>query len=282
MFLVRIFRDSFIFNRVLKLRYEAFWKLGIYFIIISLISLFSFNFTNLRTGGWKLGFVENILLLEKNYDKQLPSSITIRKLSGVNSTDGDQLLFYENNEGKIIRFWFVTNESEDFVNTNIDLTAEQLIFTNKRTYYVKGDGKGLMIGSYQNFPEEISFETINTLPDNERRVQLTIFAETIEKSFGRQNAFFTILTFSSVQLALYVILVLLLALVLQLFRFVYVDYMSYIDGVKIVISTMTIPSVISFIIGFFTHALTPVIVQLGLGIILMLIMIKYGKKEFSA
>lgn len=282
MFLVRIFRDSFIFNRVLKLRYEAFWKLGIYFIIISLISLFSFNFTNLRTGGWKLGFVENILLLEKNYDKQLPSSITIRKLSGVNSTDGDQLLFYENNEGKIIRFWFVTNESEDFVNTNIDLTAEQLIFTNKRTYYVKGDGKGLMIGSYQNFPEEISFETINTLPDNERRVQLTILAETIEKSFGRQNAFFTILTFSSVQLALYVVLVLLLALVLQLFRFVYVDYMSYIDGVKIVISTMTIPSVISFIIGFFTHALTPVIVQLGLGIILMLIMIKYGKKEFSA
>ena len=282
MFLVRIFRDSFIFNRVLKLRYEAFWKLGIYFIIISLISLFSFNFTNLRTGGWKLGFVENILLLEKNYDKQLPSSITIRKLSGVNSTDGDQLLFYENNEGKIIRFWFVTNESEDFVNTNIDLTAEQLIFTNKKTYYVKGDGKGLMIGSYQNFPEEISFETINTLPDNERRVQLTILAETIEKSFGRQNAFFTIVTFSSVQLALYVVLVLLLALVLQLFRFVYVDYMSYIDGVKIVISTMTIPSVISFIIGFFTHALTPVIVQLGLGIILMLIMIKYGKKEFSA
>ncbi len=282
MFLVRIFRDSFIFNRVLKLRYEAFWKLGIYFIIISLISLFSFNFTNLRTGGWKLGFVENILLLEKNYDKQLPSSITIRKLSGVNSTDGDQLLFYENNEGKIIRFWFVTNESEDFVNTDIDLTAEQLIFTNKKTYYVKGDGKGLMIGSYQNFPEEISFETINTLPDNERRVQLTILAETIEKSFGRQNAFFTIVTFSSVQLALYVVLVLLLALVLQLFRFVYVDYMSYIDGVKIVISTMTIPSVISFIIGFFTHALTPVIVQLGLGIILMLIMIKYGKKEFSA
>ena len=282
MFLVRIFRDSFIFNRVLKLRYEAFWKLGIYFIIISLISLFSFNFTNLRTGGWKLGFVENILLLEKNYDKQLPSSITIRKLSGVNSTDGDQLLFYENNEGKIIRFWFVTNESEDFVNTNIDLTAEQLIFTNKKTYYVKGDGKGLMIGSYQNFPEEISFETINTLPDNERRVQLTILAETIEKSFGRQNAFFTIVTFSSVQLALYVVLVVLLALVLQLFRFVYVDYMSYIDGVKIVISTMTIPSVISFIIGFFTHALTPVIVQLGLGIILMLIMIKYGKKEFSA
>ncbi|NLL68609.1 MAG: DUF1189 family protein [Acholeplasmataceae bacterium] len=282
MFLVRIFRDSFIFNRVLKLRYEAFWKLGIYFIIISLISLFSFNFTNLRTGGWKLGFVENILLLEKNYDKQLPSSITIRKLSGVNSTDGDQLLFYENNEGKIIRFWFVTNESEDFVNTDIDLNAEQLIFTNKKTYYVKGDGKGLMIGSYQNFPEEISFETINTLPDNERRVQLTILAETIEKSFGRQNAFFTIVTFSSVQLALYVVLVLLLALVLQLFRFVYVDYMSYIDGVKIVISTMTIPSVISFIIGFFTHALTPVIVQLGLGIILMLIMIKYGKKEFSA
>ena len=282
MFLVRIFRDSFIFNRVLKLRHEAFWKFGIYFIIISLISLFSFNFTNLRTGGWKLGFVENILLQEKNYDKQLPSSITIRKLSGVNSTDGDQLLFYENNEGKIIRFWFVTNEGEDFVNTNIDLTAEQLIFTNKRTYYVKGDGKGLMIGSYQNFPEEISFETINTLPDNERRVQLTILAETIEKSFGRQNAFFTIITFSSVQLALYVVLVLLLALVLQLFRFVYVDYMSYIDGVKIVISTMTIPSVISFIIGFFTHALTPVIVQLGLGIILMLIMIKYGKKEFSA
>lgn len=282
MFLVRIFRDSFIFNRVLKLRHEAFWKFVIYFFIISLISLFSFNFTNLRTGGWKLGFVENILLLEKNYDKQLPSSITIRKLSGVNSTDGDQLVFFENNEGKIIRFWFVTNEGEDFVNTKIDLTAEQLIFTNKRTYYVKGDGKVLMIGSYQNFPEEINFETINTLPNDEKRVQLTIFAETIEKSFGRQNAFFTIMTFSSVQLILYVILVLLLALVLQLFKFVYVDYMSYIEGVKIVISTMTIPSVISFVIGFFTHALTPVIVQLGLGIILMLIMIKYGKKEFSA
>ena len=280
MFLVKIFKDSFILKNTLKLRHEAFWKFVIYFLIISLISMFSFNITNLQSGGWKLGFVENIFLLEENHGVELPSEITIRRLSGVNSTtNSEKMLILSQNKKTQIIFRFVPNEDSNF---EIDYNQQQIIFTNLRTYYVKGDGKGVMRGSYENFPEEISFETINTLPEKERVVELGNFAETIEKSFGRQNAFFTIMTFSSVQLGLYIFLVAILGGVLQLFRFVYVSYMSYLDGVKIVISTMTIPSIISFIIGFFTHALTPVIVQLGLGIVLMIVMIKYSKYEFSA
>lgn len=280
MFLVRIFRDSFFFNRILKLRSIAFWKFLIYFFIITVISLFSFNFTNLKEGGWKLGFVEYNFTSSENNNFKLPSDIVIRQLSGVNSLSGNsQAILLKDSKNGDIMYRFLINE-EGLV---IDKEVRQLIFTDKNVYYVKGDGKSYIVGDYNNFPEETSFEAINNITNPiEKTEALKDLAKNIEKSFGSQNAFYTIMVFSSIQILLYVVLIAILAAVLQLFRFGYTKYMSYFDSVKIVIAAMTIPSVISFIIGFFTHALTPVIVQLGLGIILMIVMLKYGKNEFSA
>lgn len=88
MFLVRIFRDSFILDRVLKLRFVKFWKFVIYFFLISFVSLFSFNYINLKEGGWKLGFVEYNLTSSENLNVELPNDIIIRRLSGVKSLSG--------------------------------------------------------------------------------------------------------------------------------------------------------------------------------------------------
>lgn len=280
MFIVRIFRDSFILKRVLKLRTEAFWKFIIYFILIATVSLFSFNFANLKLGGWKLGFVERQFLSEENLNTKLPSDIVIKRLSGVNSLSGEDrlVIFKDQKEGDML-YSFIVDDST----LEIDKSRKQLIFTNNNIFYVKGDGLSVLMGDYNNFPEEVNFESINNISDaKERTIALKGLAETIEKSFGKQNAFYTIVVYSVVQLTLYILLIAILAAALQLFRFGYTHYMSYFDGVKIVISTMTIPSVISFVIGFFTHALTPIIVQFGIGIILMIVMLKYGKEEFSA
>ncbi len=283
MFLVRIFRDSFILDRVLKLRFVKFWKFVIYFFLISFVSLFSFNYTNLKEGGWKLGFVEYNLTSSENLNVELPNDIIIRRLSGVKSLSGQsQFVEYKDSiNGKII-YRFLISENSLTLNDE-DLKIRQLIFTDSRILYIKGDGTPALIGDYNSFPEEIRFDSINNISDaREKRAELAKLAESIEKSFGKQNAFYTIITYSGVQILLYIILIFLLSGIVQLFRFGYAKFMSYFDGMKIVISTMTIPSVLSFIIGFFTHALTPVIVQFGLGIILMIVMLKYGKKEFSA
>ncbi len=283
MFLVRIFRDSFFLNRVLQLRFIKFWKFIIYFLIVSFLSLFSFNYTNLKKGGWKLGFVEYNFLSSENVNVKLPNDIVIRRLSGVNSLSGQsQTVIYKDSKNKDIQYRFLVNEDLLPLNDH-DLQVRQLIFTNKRVLYVKGDGTSPLEGDYNHFPEEVRFEDINNIANAKEKTQaLKNLANQIEKSFGKQNAFYTIVTYSTVQILLYIILILLLSGILQLFRLGYAKYMNYFDGIKIVISTMTIPSLLSFIIGFFTHALTPVIVQLGIGIILMIVMIKYGKKEFSA
>ena len=280
MFLVRIFRDSFFLNRILKLRFVAFWKFIIYFILISFVSLFSFNYTNLREGGWRLGFVENNFLSVENVGKKLPNDITIHPLTGVNSSSGQSAsVVYKDSVNGDITYRFLISEE----GLTIDKEIRQLIFTNKKIYYVKGDGKSILEGNYHGFTEEVNFEDIINISNHREKNQaLSKLAISIEKSFDRQNAFYAILVYSSVQILLYIILIFVLSGLLQLFRFGYVNYMSYFDGMKIVVASMTIPSIISFIIGFFTHALTPVIVQFGIGIILMIVMLKYGKSEFSA
>lgn len=281
MFLVRIFRDSFFLDRILKLRFVKFWKFVIYFFVIAFISLFSFNYANLKEGGWKLGFVEHNFI--SNPEIKLPNEISIRRLSGVKSSSGEsQSVIIEDSESGKILYRFLV--SEDGFNLNKeDLNVKQLIFTNLRILYVKGDGTPPLEGDYNNFPEEVSFDEINRTPDPKlKRAALVELANSIEKGFGKQNAFYTIMTYSTIQILIYIVFIFIISGVLQLFRFGYVKFMSYFDGMKIVIATMTIPSFISFIIGFITHALAPIIFQFGVGIILMIVMLKYGKKEFSA
>ncbi len=272
MFLITIFKKSFQLNKILTLRHLKFWKFLIYFLIVSTISLFSYNFTNLKEGGWKLGFVEHNFLSVENAGVRLPNNITIRQLSGVNGSS-DFVVFKDSKNGDIIYRFEPTEE-----NLNYELNVRQLLFTNKAIYYIKGDGQSILEGTYNGFPEEISFESINNSPN--KKEELIKLASYIEKSFGSQNAFFTIITFSAVQIVLYIILLLVLGLLIQLFRFGYTNFMSYLDGIKIVIASMTIPSIVSFFVGFFTHALTPFIIQFGIAIILMIVMLKYGKREF--
>jgi maltodextrin utilization protein YvdJ len=283
MFLVKIFRDSFYLDRILKLRFLKFWYFIIYFFLISFVSLFSFNYANLKEGGWKLGFVEYNFISVENVNVKLPNDIVIRPLSGVKSLSGQsQSVIYNDSVNGQILYRFLINEEGLTLNKE-DLKVRQLIFTDKRILYVKGDGSVPLEGDYDNFSEEVRFESINNITNaKEKREALVSLANSIEKGFGKQNAFFTIITYSTVQILLYILLIFLLSAILQLFRFGYTKFMSFFDGMKIVIATMTVPSVISFVIGFFTHALTPVIVQFGLGIILMIAMLKYGKYEFSA
>lgn len=278
MFLVRYFRDSFNFKKVLPLRKEPFWKILIYFIIIATISLFSFNFTNLRVGGWKLGFVEANFLSVENLNVKLPDQISIGPLGLRSRTNENQIVIYKDSKaGDIIFYFLVDGDIKD-----VSSETRQMVFTKDTVYYFKGDTT-VIVGDYNGFNTEVRFEEINIERDNKlRNEMLSSLANNIEKSFGKQNAFYTIVNYSVIQIAMYIVLILILAAVLQLFRFGYVQFMSYFEGIKIVVLTMTIPSILAFIVGFFTHAFGPIIIQFGIGIILMVIMLKYAKHEFSA
>lgn len=277
MFLVRYFRDSFFLNRILPLRKESLWKIIIYFLVISIISLFPYNYVNLKEGGWKLGFVEHNFLSQENIGFELPDHITMNSFGMKSSTEENDFVEFKNSQdGNIIfRFLFDGDINET------DRSVKQLVFTRDEVFYFRGD-QTVIIGDYSGFEEEINFHEINLITEsNEKNERLKGLAAAIEGSFGRQNAFYTIVNYSFIQLALYVILILILAAVLQLFRFGYVKFMSYIEGIKVVILSMTIPSILAFVVGFATHGFAPVIIQLGIGIVLMIVMIRYAKVEFS-
>lgn len=301
MFLVRYFRDSFIFPRILPMRKEPFWKVLIYFIIIVLISLFPYSFSNLKHGGWNLGFVEQNLMQKDNIEIDYPEGITIGPEGVQSDTGKEKSISLKQGSKDYIQYRFYVSGDKDTVKSEIDKAVSdiksgigqpQFLFTKVFSeeevvggsiYFIDKKGN-VNIGDYDGFESKFSFHELNLIEkgSKERMEALKGFSISIEKAFGKQNAFFTIVATSGIQILSYILLILILAGLLQLFKFGYVEFMSYLEGIKVVMLSMTIPSVISFIVGFFTHAFAPLFIQFGVGIILMIVMIKYGKKEFSA
>ncbi|MBN2300159.1 MAG: DUF1189 family protein [Acholeplasmataceae bacterium] len=268
MFLARFFRYSFQYSKIMTRVNEKFWKYLIYFVIICMVNIFPLNYLIVKEQGWRLDFIEESFVTQTP-SWNLPDTCSITASRLVCSTD-DQYTF----EHLGITYIFNYQSSE------YDMTKKQVIFKENEIVYVNGDNAIMTGKNYSGFEHPVSFLELNLAQGDDRSMMYFEFGQFIESSFSPYIVLYTLLVNSITSIALNMLFIILLSLVLQLFKFGYSKFFTYIDSLKFLMLMTTIPALLSFVIGLFEPAFSPVFYQLGMGISTMLVMLIHGKKIF--
>lgn len=269
MFLVRFFKYSFQYSQIISRVNERMWKVVIYFLVLSMISIFPLNYLIVKEQGWRLDFIEESFIAETpNWN--LPDNCQIRA-NRLLCTTNEQYSF--EHRGII----YVFNHQGDVFDRNV----RQVIFKENKIIYVNGQGDFMVGHGYQGFSETQNFLELNLAQGLERQEKYIAFGQSIENSFSSYIILYTLLVNSFTTIGMNALFILLLSAVLQLFRFGYSTFFTYKNSLKFLIYLMTLPALLSFGIGFLEPSFSPVFFQLGMGITTMVVMLVYGKKNFA-
>lgn len=269
MFLVRFFKTSFQFSKMFEKLEDKFWKFIIYFILLGLVTIFPLNYLIVQEQGWRLDFIEESFRAETP-SWVLPETCNISNKRLVCSLDEsyihehDDITYHINYQG----------DTFDDSTKQIYLMHDQVVYTN-------GEGATMIGYGYTGFEEDVNFRSINLMQMDEKGQAFIDLGRSIERSFGAYIVFYTVLTNTFISIGLNLIFLLLLSLVMQLFRFGYSTYFTYINSLKFLIYTMGIPALLSFVVGFIEPAFSPVFFQFGMGLSTMVNMLVNGKKVFK-
>lgn len=269
MFLARFFSYSFHYSQIMTKVNEKFWKYFIYFIIITLVNIFPLNYLIVKEQGWRLNFVEESFTLQTP-DWVLPETCGISGSKLVCSTDDSYI--YEH-----MGITYVFN----YQGNDYDMTKKQILFKTDSIVYVNGENATMVGYGYKGFTENVNFLSMNLAQGDDKAQMYIAFGQEIEASFSTYIVFYTLMVNTLTSLGLNMLFLLLLALVLQLFRFGYSKFFTFIDSIKFLILMMTVPALLSFGVGLFEPAFSPVFFQLGMGITTMVVMLIYGKRIFA-
>lgn len=285
--IAKLFGYGFVPSKMLTARKERWWKFLILYILMFFISVLPFTLAIIKEGGFKLNFTSD---LSSDNVKTLPGDLKRISITGIESNK-DNISFYEGNTS----FLFSYDKDfklEDFNNKAYLESIGLKDFKVGGSLFVfhKEKDKGIvyltnnrfMQGHYKAFGKTISFTEYNTSTPQEKVEIMKTFEDQLQSAFKHKTILFSLMTFLLTQIGLYAALFLILAALLQFFRFGFSYFMKYGECLKILVLSMIYPSIISFIIGFLTHAFMPVIFQFGVPIIIVYTILRYGKKEFDA
>jgi len=270
MFIINYFKYAVDYPNYFEHAKEKGWKVFIFFILLSLISLFPMNLLIVQEDGWKLDFIEQSFIAETP-DWQLPDDCNI--IANEFVCDTETVYTYEHRGIK-----YIFNIETDTYDENDE---KSILFMKDKIVYTNGEGAYMVGYNYKGFEDSLSFRSLNLATGEDRVNMYETFGESIETSFGNYIILYTLLVNIGTSIGLYAFFVLVMSLVIQLFRFGYSSFLTYGQTMKMVVFAMGLPSIISFIVGFIEPTFAPVIFQFGIGIILMVVMLKYGKKTFK-
>lgn len=269
MFLVRFLQYSLQYSKVFTHVNEKMWKIVIYFLILCMINVFPLNFLIVKEQGWRLNFIAESFTLETP-DWVLPETCGITASKLVCSDDTEYT--YEHQD---IVYIF------NYQGTDYDLSKKQVLFKETTIIYTNGENASMVGYDYKGFNYSQSFLELNLSEGVDRALLYEQFGQSIESSFSPYIVLYTLLVNTITSIALNALFLVILSLVLQLFRFGYTKFFTYVDSLKFLVYMMAVPAILSFVVGIFEPAFSPVFFQLGMGIITMIVMLRYGKKYFA-
>ncbi|VEU81133.1 DUF1189 family protein [Haploplasma axanthum] len=273
MFLIKYFKNSFEFPKLLKSLDKPFWKIIIYFIVLVLIANFPASYEAVKNDGSRLDFVIEDFSKEIPINWDLPNDIVIKGGKLINN--GDQKV-YKNKHKDIT---YIINNQEKI--TDITQYKNHIILSEESIIYVDGKGKFLEAIGYKGFSDDqFSFKELKISNQENQKILFEKFASSIEKSFSSYTVFYTIVRNNLTQILVNVIYVLILSGLVQLFRFGYQNFISFKDTIKFVVLSMGLASVLAFFSGLLSFPFGPVVFQLTTGMTVMLVMLIFGKKTF--
>lgn len=272
MFLIRYVVTSFrSLANTLKLRKEKGWKITIYFFLLTLVMSFPLNYAIVRENGWNLNFIR-ISLVEHIplwYPLELPVDCELGPQGF--TCDTTTVPFTLEANGFSIVFGGTLSD--------VAASGDSLILGEDKIYYVDDQGATLET-DYRGFTRVITFHELRA---NSSESTIDEFASSIEDSFGAYLIIYSVITNVWVSLLLNLIYVFMFALLIMIFKIGYQTFMNYREAVKLSVVAMTIPAIVSVVVGFLSpEAFTFSSMIMAFGVpLMMIILIKIpGKKEF--
>ncbi len=270
MFLFKYLKYGFDFPNILARRKESLFKLIIFFILMVLISNVPHIYTILVNEGFNISFIEQQVKENPPYygSFDLPDGMSIHYY-GLDAPNNEvSFVTYED-------YTFIFNAQED----SYDVSGKQILLKEDSIIYIDEEGNFLE-GTYRGFNVPYDFDSV-MLDAPGWYDNMVLLATNIEAGFSPYIIFYSIMSYTLVQLLTMSVLVAIIAGLVMLFKFGHSKFMSYGEALKVVILTVPVPVIIGFIVGFIADPLTPFIVQFGMGIITMYIMIKFSKFYFN-
>ena len=267
MFLIRYLKTSFQLKEMIYRTKESTFKVFIYFIVLGLISVFPMNYLIVKEQGWRIDFIESAFTRETP-NWELPENCFI---------EFNQLFCSSNEETNLVHqgITFIFN----YQGGGYDKLDQQIIFGKNEIIFTSNQAE--MKGSYRGFTTKYQFSDINLLEGQAKEEAMIDFGKRIEDSFSPYIVFYSLMVNTIVMIATNLLLVFLLTLVIQLFRFGYTSFFTYRESFNFIVFATGIPSLLNFVIGIILPAISNVIYSMSLGLIVMVVMLIYGKKRFA-
>jgi len=272
MFLIKYFKDSFNYKNILIQKDKSLFKLLVFFILMILIANFPMTYDAYKHRGSRLDFIIEDFSKEQPLNWHLPDDIKIKGGTLVNNGDNNVYVFKHKDITYIIN-------NKDMIDAKENRNT--IIFNENSIVYIDDKANVLEGFNYKGFSDEFSFREINIATEDEKIALYKDFAYKIEKSFSNEIILYTILRNNILQIGINIIYVLILSLFIQLFKYGYQNFLTYKEGLMFILNSISLPAIISFVIGIMSPPFGPVAFQLSSGMLVMLVLLIQGKKVLA-
>ncbi len=276
--MIKFFVDSFRINRIYDLKETKGVKVFFYFLLLVLIISFPLNFQIIQSGGWDLyNFTSGI---RESYPDWLPDDLP----EDIEFSSSG--MYYENTENSVFLtsniddedLYMVFSPLNDYVPTD-----RTLVFSEDNISYYDENGDFMFSADYSKVQGVVRFYDLK-LGSQSNAVDK--FASMIEDTFGGYAQFKSIIYNVGINLVVNLLMIVIVSFLFVFIRIKYQKVTTYLDNIKIVISSMTLPAIIGFVIGIIgvieLSAFTVVIFQFVTPVIAYIAIYKGSKmKEAS-
>lgn len=263
MFIIQYFKNGFSYEHVFKRLIPINFKVIFYFIILTFLSAFPLNYQIIREEGFRLDFIA------ESFNTSIPNIVMDCEVSFAGIACNEAVMFTHQ---EITYYIEIFDDNKTYANRSIILSLE-------RIYYLQGENS-LQSRGYQGFSDTLDMGLLIFSDQVEKETLWQAFGQGIEASFGPYIIFNALLTNTVIQFIIQFIFIIFLSFVLQLFKYQLSTFMTYMESLTFIVWMMTLPAVLAVFIAFFEPVFASVIYQFLVGIVIMIVMLKYGRKYY--
>jgi len=276
--MLKLFVGSFSPKGIFNQRDASLKSIILYFIFLIFVISFPLNLQIIRSGGWDLyDFTTGINQNHPDWlPTNLPSDIYISS-EGMQYIDPVVSTFQTTNgNGDILYIIFAPVET-------YYVFSRSLVFEpNTITYYNENGNQVFSVG-YSNIQDSVSFNELQFMTQSEA---VNKFTAMIDQAFSSFAIFKSIFLYTGITLLMNLLLVIIVSAIFIFIRIRFQRVTTFNQNLRIVIASMTLPSMLGFVIGILEivdlTAFSVVIFQLMTPLIAMFSIYKGSKiKEIT-
>ncbi|HEY8395466.1 MAG TPA: DUF1189 family protein [Bacilli bacterium] len=234
----KIFRKCFRFVDIYSLKEERFGKFIAYFLIMILVVSFPLNYQIFQNNGFDglTRFTQYLRShLELSFVDELPSGGALTPSGFTVFPDHEYRFVAKTETGS---FTLILNPDSE-----VQEMKDTIVLDDDKTIYFNADGS-YIVGSYRRLKTGLDFGDLKNMDRIEAK---DAFFSAIDATFNKYAVFYSIAVNTVLQYVMNTLLILVLAALMLLVRINYEKVTTFLSNLKIVIASMTIPSILSFI-----------------------------------